>query len=130
MSLDYKKHLEELIATVIAEDASDLHLSEDRLPIIRVSGFLIPLVKESPLSKADMKGLLGELLDDQKQQLFLDNKEVDFAYDHKGVARFRGNAFMQLGKISIALRLIPKQIKTLDELKLPAILSTFATKRL
>ncbi len=129
MTMDYKKQLEELVSTVMTEDASDLHLAEDRLPIIRVSGFLIPLVKEQVTSKADIKGLLGELLDDKKMAMLMDNREVDFAYDHKGIARFRGNAFFELGKISIALRLVPKKIKTLEELRLPAILGTFAAKQ-
>jgi twitching motility protein PilT len=129
MALDYTKELEDLISVVIKEDASDLHLSEGRQPIIRVAGSLIPLVKHPVLTRVDMKGILDQLLEDSKKQLFLDQKEVDFAYDHQDISRFRGNAFFHVGKISIALRLIPKKIKTLDELQLPAILETFASKQ-
>jgi len=129
MTIDYKQTLDNLISIVVQEDASDLHLAEGRQPIIRVSGSLTPLVKESPLSRADIKGMLDELLDARKKEVFLEEKEIDFGYDHKGVARFRGNAFFQLGKISIALRLIPKRIKTLEELHLPQILESFANKQ-
>lgn len=129
MTIDYKLKLEELISIVIKEDASDLHISEGRQPVIRVSGFLIPLVKEPILSRIDAKGLLDELIDTKKKEEFLEKKEVDFAYDKKETSRFRGNAFYQLGRISIALRLIPKVIKTLEELKLPAILETFINKQ-
>lgn len=129
MSTEYKKKLEELIQIVLTEDASDLHLAEERVPIVRVSGFLIPLVKEAVSSKAEINGILSEILDDKKIAILMDKKDVDFAFDHAGKARFRGNAYFQLGKLSIALRLIPKQIKSLEELGLPSILGSFAAKQ-
>ncbi|MDQ5948893.1 MAG: twitching motility protein PilT [Patescibacteria group bacterium] len=129
MASDYKKELDNLVSIVLKESASDLHLAEGRQPTIRVSSFLVPLVKEPVLTRTDIKGLLDELLEPQKKELFLENKEIDFAYDHEGSARFRGNAFFQLGKISIALRLIPKKIKTLEELGLPSILESFTNKQ-
>lgn len=129
MSTDYKSKIEELMSILIKEDASDLHLSEGRQPTIRVSGFLVPLVKEPVISRVDIKGILEELIDTKKKEEFLEKKEVDFAYEYKNNARFRGNAFFQLGKISIALRLIPKKIKTLEELRLPKILESFTNKQ-
>ena len=122
MISNYKKEFEDLIEIVIKESASDLHISEDRQPIIRVAGFLIPMTARQALSKQDVKGILDELLDDSKKAIFLEKKEVDFAYYDNNQTRFRGNAYFQLGKISIALRIIPKNIKSLEELKLPAIL--------
>ena len=129
MTADYKSKLDELISIVVKEDASDLHLSEGRQPVIRVSGFLVPLIKQSVLSRVDIKGILDELIDTKKKEEFLEQKEVDFAFDQGNSVRFRGNAFYQIGKISIALRLIPKSIKTLEELRLPAILETFVNKQ-
>jgi twitching motility protein PilT len=129
MVSDYKKEFEDLIGVMLKENASDIHLAEGRQPILRVSGFLLPLVKYGPLSKTDIKGILDTLLDASKKETFLEKKEVDFAYDHNNQARFRGNAFFQLGKISLALRLIPRQIKSLEELKLPSILETFTNKQ-
>ena len=126
---DYKKQLEELVSIVVKEEASDLHLSEGRLPIIRVSSSLIPLIKHPTLARQDLKGILDEILDNQKKEIFLNKREVDFAYyDNKG-ARFRCNAFFQLSKICIALRLVPKEIKTFKELNLPSILETFTKKQ-
>lgn len=120
--------LERLITTVVNEGASDLHLSEGRNPVVRVSGFLIPLMKESPLTRKDMEGFLDALLADDHKKEFLETKEMDFAFAHDN-ARFRGNAFFRLGRISIALRLIPKQVRTLEELNLPPILEMFSRRQ-
>ena len=127
--MDYKKEISELIDYMLDQDASDLHLSEDREPIIRVAGQLIPLVKKKPLSRVDLKGILDQLIDQKHKELFLEEKEVDFAYNHEDTTRFRGNAYFRTGKISIAMRLIPKKIKNLEELNLPPILETFANKQ-
>lgn len=121
--------LTEMIDHLIEEDASDLHLAEEKLPIMRVSGSLIPLAKYKEISRTDIKGILDELLSQKQKEKFIDEKEVDFAYDHKGVVRMRGNAYFQLGRISVALRLIPKKIRTMEELNLPPILETFANKQ-
>jgi len=121
--------LTEMIDHLIQEDASDLHLAEEKLPIMRVSGSLIPLAKYKEVSRTDIKGILDELLSQKQKEKFIDEKEVDFAYDHKGVVRLRGNAYFQLGRISVALRLIPKKIRTMEELNLPPILETFANKQ-
>ncbi len=110
------------MAIVLSEGASDLHLAEGRQPVLRVSGTLLPLVKQPVLTRQDMKGILDQVLDPSKKEIFLDKKEVDFAYDHAGQGRFRGNAYFQVNKISMALRLVPKQIKSLSELHLPDIL--------
>lgn len=127
--MDYKKELDELVDFMIAENASDLHLAEGRLPIVRTSGSLIPLVKKSELSRADMKGFLEEMVTQKQKEHFLENKEVDFAYEHKGKVRFRGNAYVQTGKFCVALRLVPKQIRGFEELHLPPILETFANRQ-
>jgi twitching motility protein PilT len=125
---DYKTTLADLIKTVVNEGASDLHLSEGRHPTIRVSGMLLPLVKHPVLTKEDTAGLLHELLTEKNKELFYSSKEVDFSYG-LGDARFRGNAFFQQGAVSIALRLVPRKIRTFDELNLPDILKTFAERQ-
>ncbi len=127
--MDHKKVLDDLISIVIQEDASDLHLAEERQPIIRVASSLIPLVKQPVLSRADIKGLIDVLLDAHKKEIFLSQKQVDFAYNHKDEIRFRGNAYFQVDKVSIALRLVPKKIKSFEELGLPSVLETFTTKQ-
>jgi twitching motility protein PilT len=114
---------------MMKENGSDLHLSQDRVPTIRVAGFLIPIVKKNPLSKADIDGILDQFLDSDNKKKFLADKQLDFAYSHNADARFRGNAYFQQGKVSIALRLIPQKIKTVEELNLPPILKTFAQRQ-
>lgn len=126
--IDYKTTLAELVKTVANEGASDLHLSEGRHPTIRVSGMLLPLVKHPALNKEDVAGLLNELLSEKNKESFFAGKEVDFSYN-AGETRFRGNAYFQQGAISIALRLVPKQIRSFEELNLPDILKTFAEKQ-
>lgn len=129
MASDYKKEFDDLVSLMIKEDASDLHLGEGRQPVLRVSGFLIPIANHPVLSRQDIKGILDQVLSPTKKEIFLDKKEVDFAYDHNNSSRFRGNAFFQLNKISVAFRLIPKKIKSLEELKLPTILESFINKQ-
>ncbi len=129
MAGDYKKLFDELVAVVIKENASDLHIGEGRQPVIRTAGVLIPLAKYPELTRQDLKGIIDEVLDNQKKEIFLNKQEVDFAYYNDKGTRFRCNAFFQLGKISIALRLIPKEIKTFKDLNLPSILETFTRKQ-
>ncbi len=126
--MEYKKEIEQLVDMVIKENASDLHLAEGRNPIIRVSGNLIPLAKLPKLSAADMNGLLSQFLTPENKEIFKNDRTVDFSYSMTS-ARFRGNAFYHQGEISIALRLIPKQIRTLSELNLPPIIETFTRKQ-
>src|SRR3989344_9417221 len=123
--MEYKTELDSLIETVIAEGASDLHLTARSHPIIRVSGALIPLVKKPAYAPDDVIGLLAQMISPEKKDAFLEMQEIDFSYQHKDKVRFRGNAFFQQGTVSIALRLIPKEIKTIAELNLPQILESF-----
>lgn len=126
--MDYKKELEELILTVIREGGSDLHLSVGRAPAIRVSGELIFLVKHAVLTKEDMLGILSIALEKKKFDRFMEEQEIDFAYDFKGQDRLRGNAFFQKGLISMVFRLVPK-VQTIKELHLPPILSEISRKK-
>lgn len=129
MALDYKKEFEDLIETMMKESASDLHLSEGRYPTIRVAGFLVPLMNRKVLSKEDTAGFMSVVLTPDDRDLFLRNKEIDFSYNYKDKSRFRGNGYFQRGTISFAFRLIPKKIRTLEELSLPPILESFTEKQ-
>lgn len=125
--MDYAKELQDLVDLILKEGASDLHLSTGRTPVIRVSGSLISLIKKPILSAADMKGFMNALLTEENKELLQKDKDVDFSYSLEN-ARFRGNAYYHQGAVSIALRLIPKAIRTLSELNLPPILETFTRK--
>lgn len=125
--MEYKKIIDDLVKMLLHEGASDLHLSVGRNPIIRVSGNLIPLLKESIITESDMKGFLGVFLTPENKDILEVEKTADFSYSLTD-ARFRGNIYFHQGKPSVALRLIPKAIRTLSELKLPPILETFTRK--
>ncbi len=125
--MEYKKEIEELVDTVVKEGASDLHLAEGRTPVIRVSGQLLPLVKRAVTGINEIKAYINEFLSEENKILLEKDRDVDFSYTLTN-ARFRGNAFYRQGAISISLRLIPKNIKTLAELNLPPILESFTRK--
>ena len=127
--MDYAQELDDLIRSVVTENASDLHLAEGRAPFIRVAGSLVPLAGKREHARADMKAFLGLMIDDVRTDRLIEDREVDFAYEHKGPVRFRGNAYFQTGKLCVALRLIPKQIRNFAELNLPPILETFAERK-
>lgn len=129
---NYSQRLATLVETVISQGASDLHLGAGVVPTIRVSGILQPLLQEPILTPEDMLGLLGEMITPELKKKFLDTQEADFSYapasPPAGGARFRGNAFFERGRVGIALRLIPRVIRTLAELNLPPVLEGFASR--
>lgn len=126
--MDYSQTLAKYINVVVHEGASDLHFSTEAHPTIRVAGSLSPMLKEPVLTAEDTLGFVKALLTPDQQKRFLDTKEVDFAYQTEDGTRFRGNAFFQRGSVGIALRLIPKSIRSVQELNLPEILESFARK--
>ena len=121
----YQEQLNELLQLTVQEQASDLHLSVDHPPVLRISGRLIPLTKRSKLSTTDTQGLALALMTEEQQQRFSQQKEIDFSYHFEDKARFRVNIFYQRGNVSCALRLIPFKIRTLEELGLPPVLYEF-----
>jgi len=123
---DYQNQLEELLDLTIKEEASDLHFSFNHQPILRMTGRLTPLLKKKKLSSEDIRELSRALMTEEQSERLFKEKEVDFSYNFKDKARFRVNVFFQRGEISVALRLIPTKIKTIDELNLPFILHEFA----
>jgi twitching motility protein PilT len=122
-----KKLLDDLLLIIEKEGASDLHMSEGRYPAIRVDGSLIPITLGNVLTGEDLDEMLRILLPTEHRGKFIKNKEFDFSWT-VNKKRFRGNAFFQQGNISIVLRAINSEIKTLEELQLPEILEAFARK--
>lgn len=112
--------------TTAKQGASDLHLAVGRRPSIRVDSTLIPLAKEDILTKEDAEGLVLSLLTKEQKDAFLWKKQLDFSYNYEDKARFRVNVYFQRTFMAAALRLIPSQIRTLEELNLQPILHEFA----
>lgn len=126
--MDYAASLKKYINVLVHEGGSDLHFSTGAHPTIRVASSLTPMLKEPILTPEDTLGFVKVLLTPEQEKRFEAEQETDFAYESEEGVRFRGNAFYQRGSVGIALRLIPKTIKTIQELNLPDILTSFARK--
>jgi twitching motility protein PilT len=112
---------------VIEVDGSDLHLKVPSRPIIRRHGKLMPIPDTEGLRPDDTERTLYHMLtDEDKLESFRHEREVDFSYSIPGLARFRVNAFVQRGSISLVCRAIPFQIKSSDELLLPQVINDIA----
>ena len=119
--------LQRTLHRVVEEGGSDLHLKVPAPPLIRVRGDLIPLEGEEPFTPADTERVLREMLTSSDRLTeFARDGEIDFSYTVGGLARFRVNAFRQRGSISIALRVVPFGIKSVDELGLPDVVERLA----
>jgi twitching motility protein PilT len=115
------------LMTVIEKEASDLHLKVPSQPMIRQYGKLIAVDGSEPLRPEDTEATLFHMLTDEaKLEAFRTEREVDFSYSVPGVARFRVNAFVQRGSVSLVCRAIPFEIKSVDELLLPPVIDEIA----
>ncbi len=121
----YLEQFNKLLSSTIKSQASDLHISVGHSPVIRVSGSLMPMVEEKEITPEVSEGLAFSLIDEKQKEKLLKEKSIDFSYSFKDKARFRVNIFFQSGNISIALRTIPLEVKTIEELNLPSILHSF-----
>lgn len=115
----------QMLEMVAQRNASDLHLVVGYPAMLRVDGDLVP-ISQKIVTPEIAKNLIYEVLPDDKKEQLEVNREVDLAYGYEGVGRFRINAYFQRGYLSAAFRLIPTRIRTLDELKMPAIFTEFA----
>ncbi len=124
-----EQKLEELLALVVKQGASDLHIAVGRHPTIRVDSDLIPLATEEIITPDMAQAIVFAMLSSEQESEFIKTKELDLSYNYKDRARFRVNVFHQKGFMGAALRLIPAKIKTFQELNLPPILQEFANRR-
>jgi twitching motility protein PilT len=120
--------LEPALRRVIEMEGSDLHLKVPAHPLIRRHGRLEPVPGSEPLTRDDTERVLAELLgtDREKLEEFTEEHEVDFAFGVPGLSRFRVNAFMQRGAISLVLRSVPHEIKSIQQLGLPDVIGEIA----
>lgn len=127
-SVNYRKELEDLVDIIVAEKGSDIHFSVGAHPAVRVMGSLVPLVKKPVLTTEDIEGFFSVLISEKKRAHLSTLTEVDFSYAVTDGVRFRGNAYYQQGTPAIALRHIPNEIRTLEQLNLPPILESFTQR--
>jgi twitching motility protein PilT len=112
--------LNDLLIYMSKQQASDLHLKPMRPPLIRLRGKLLPVAGTEPLKPADLEKMLLPILNHTQREKFDANQSVDFGYGVPGVARFRGNMYMQRGTVGAVFRRIPIQILNIDQLELPS----------
>lgn len=123
--LEYNNQLKELLDLAGKEQISDLHLSVGHPPVLRIVGNLVPLMKKNKLTPEDTESLAKALMTEEQFQRLLKVRDIDFSYNFEGRLRFRVNVFFQKGNISCALRFVPTEIKTIEELNLPPVLYEF-----
>jgi twitching motility protein PilT len=112
---------------MIRNNASDLHLKVGRPPTLRVQGALAPMV-HAAMRPEDLKSLAEQVMTPRQVKEFAENKEADFAIGVPGIGRFRVNVYQQRGTIAYALRSIPYQTSTVEELNLPKIINEVAMR--
>jgi twitching motility protein PilT len=120
--------LSDLLKRMVDIGASDLHITINSPPRIRLHGELKPLDNLPPLGPVDTKQLAYSVLTDSQKHRFEENLELDFSFGIKNLARFRGNVFNQRGAVAGSFRLIPAEIKSFEQLRLPPLLGTLCEK--
>lgn len=120
-------HIDDILRLAIERKASDIHLTVNLPPMMRMDGEIMPL-PFTVLTPADSRRLIYDTLNDEQIQKFESTHELDFAYSIKGLARFRFNVYMQRGTVTGALRVIPTKIPSFDQLGLPAVIREMAKR--
>jgi twitching motility protein PilT len=121
-------HVNDLLTIAVDSGASDLHLKVGSYPMMRVRGLLTPATEEKRLDHDDVVAMIAAIMSTVQREKFTDAQEVDLAYSVPGLGRFRCNVFQQRGTVGLVLRVIPMQIRTLDELELPPVLKIIAAE--
>jgi twitching motility protein PilT len=121
--------LNQILVEALSQEASDVHIKVGTPPIFRINGALKAWTKMKPFDTNDVSKIAFDLMNDWQKERFIKNREVDMGYEVYGLGRFRVNVFQQRGKMRIALRIVPYQIKSLGELHLPLVLKNIALEQ-
>ncbi|WP_308637369.1 type IV pilus twitching motility protein PilT [Paenibacillus silvisoli] len=122
-----KATIDELLLTAFHKKASDIHLTAGTPPIFRINGDLRDH-GDQPLSDRETEEMARAMIPEAQWESFLERGEIDFAYSIPQVSRFRVNAFSQRGEMSVAIRIIPTAIPSLEQLQLPDVLHKVCSK--
>src|SRR5438445_11922129 len=126
MPLTYS--IDDLLEQMVARNASDLHVTTNSPPAIRVRGSIERLDGFEPLTAEDTQQILYRILSSEQQKQFELKRQLDFSHSIPGLARFRVNVYFQRESIGAACRLITAELKTLAELGIPSTLHQLAEK--
>ena len=119
--------LPDLLKMTVDMNGSDLHLTTNSPPVVRVDGELQTL-DFPPMNAAETKQLAYSVLTDAQKKRFEETLELDFSFGIRGMARFRCNVFNQRGAVAAVYRLIPEKIKAFAELGLPQVIANLAER--
>jgi len=123
---DSEINLDEILVHMLEVKASDLHLTENAPPMVRVQGDLQPVPGYGALDSTQLQQAIYAILTDRQKQRFEEDRELDLAYELPGAARFRVNVMQQQGSVGAVLRTIPWDILPLSALRMPEVLGDFA----
>ncbi len=119
-----------LLSLMLQRNASDLHLTTGKPPVLRIDSDLVELKEYEVLSGNSIAAMVEVLIDnDLKKKELQEKRELDFSFAFKDNIRFRVNAYFQKGSMSAALRLVPNKIKTVEELNLPPQIKDLVNKK-
>jgi len=124
-----KMDLNQILVEALSQEASDIHIKAGAPPIFRINGALKAWNKVKPFDLNDVSKVAFDLMNDWQKERFIKNREVDMGYEVYGLGRFRVNVFQQRGKMRIALRIVPYQIKKVEELHLPPVLKDISMEQ-
>ncbi len=119
--------LVDLLRVMLDKKASDLHLAVGRPPVVRIDGELVD-TNYPPLTPDENRRIIYSVLTDNQKARFEREKELDFSLSVKGLSRFRVNVHSQRGTVAMAIRAIPFEIRTIEELRLPVVVKDICTK--
>ena len=126
-SANYVVPLQQLLRTMVEYGGTDLHITVDSAPQVRIDGRMVPL-KLPPLDAAQTRWLCYGIMTDQQKHRLEEDLEVDFSFGLQGISRFRANVFNQRGATAGCFRSIPEVIRSFDQLGLPPIVQTLCEK--
>lgn len=119
--------LPQLLKIMVDEGGTDLHITTNSPPVIRVHGEL-RRIEHPALSPAETKQIIYSILNDTQKFKFEENWELDFSFGIKGIARFRANVFMQRGAVAGAFRRIPYEILSFEKLGIPSVVASMSNR--
>lgn len=129
MCLLLMKKIEDYLEYTLNRGAFDLHLVAKTPPLVRKIADLVPIPNEEVLTADTAKALVFSMLTEEQKEILEVNKELDFSFDYQGKARFRVNAYYQMGTLAAALRLLPNEIPSFEAIGLPEICREFSKLR-
>ena len=120
--------VDDLLTVTVERDASDLHLTAGSPPVIRVNGRLERVPGHENLTPEEIRTLMYRILSTEQQKFLETRRQIDFSHSIPGLARFRVNCYFQRASVGAAFRLIPAEIKSLEQLGIPTRLYELADK--